>query len=372
MVISTWLFSSAMAQEICNDGIDNDGDGFVDCYDSECSGGETCADFYFGFPRNCEKAPTAFPEFDIKLQWASMDRTAFSSAAPVIGDIDRDGTPEIVVTNSADQTITVLDGISGYAVYGPIDVDFEISNTPAVGNIDDGDCATIFVGSLENGGPLRAYDCELKLIWTHNIDANRKAGLLSLADFNGDGDVELLHGDEIRDAATGELLLPGAGGFLREAAYGTLAFDLFPSTECPNCSGLEIIGAGKIYTVGTSGGVWTKELIRNINDVLPASEQFMIKPQEGNTSMVTVADFNEDGEVDVFLSGGISLGSEVRTAVVFWDISANSASIYYPDTNGALGTGRISVSDIDGNGALNAVFFTGNKLYALDHDMSLL
>ncbi|MEM9821817.1 MAG: hypothetical protein AAF985_12125, partial [Bacteroidota bacterium] len=46
-----WAFfflsiSCLQAQEICNNGIDDDNDGFIDCGDTECSGNASCSDAF--------------------------------------------------------------------------------------------------------------------------------------------------------------------------------------------------------------------------------------------------------------------------------------------------------------------------------------
>ncbi|MEL7006892.1 MAG: hypothetical protein AAFN93_29855, partial [Bacteroidota bacterium] len=107
----------SLAQEnICDDGIDNDNDGFVDCFDSDCSGSASCTDFFFGNSVVCEDEPTDNPNFGLRVQWASLERSANSHATPAIGDIDQDGTPEVVVSNKQDRIVTVLDGVVGKAV----------------------------------------------------------------------------------------------------------------------------------------------------------------------------------------------------------------------------------------------------------------
>jgi hypothetical protein len=42
----------ATAQEICNNGRDDDGDGFIDCYDNACSASTFCKDFFLGEDAN--------------------------------------------------------------------------------------------------------------------------------------------------------------------------------------------------------------------------------------------------------------------------------------------------------------------------------
>ena len=133
------------AQEICSDGIDNDNNGFIDCYDAACSGDEYCDDFYFGNAVLCQDPATQNPEFKIKLQCASANLTAFNSVPPAIGDIDGDGTPEVVATNRYLNTVTILNGATGATEVGPINVGYDVAKTVAIANLDNDDCAEIFV-----------------------------------------------------------------------------------------------------------------------------------------------------------------------------------------------------------------------------------
>src|SRR5207247_17581 len=99
--------SYSYAQEIgkCGDGIDNDGDGFVDCYDSECYSDKLCADFFIGKDASCESKPDTFPPFTMHLKYTSNKGTHHPNRL-IIGDVDNDNVPEIVTTfrgeNAAD------------------------------------------------------------------------------------------------------------------------------------------------------------------------------------------------------------------------------------------------------------------------------
>ncbi|MEO9853196.1 MAG: hypothetical protein ABJF65_20265, partial [Reichenbachiella sp.] len=378
-----------VAQEICGDGIDNDNNGFVDCYDSACSGDEFCDDFYFGNSVLCQDPATQNPAFEIKLQWGSDDLTAFNSVTPAIGDIDGDGTPEVVTTNRYLNTVTVLNGANGNTEHGPLDVGFDIAKTVAIANLNisaeealatgiDADCATIFVRGFKNGN-LRAYNCSLdSVLWSiPNTNTGNKVGLISLADFNGDGIVELLHGNEIRNANTGGVIIAGLGDFQDDVIHGTVAIDILPDAACANCEGLEIVAGGKIYSVDipdqtdrTVDPVGTRTLERDINDVLPPGSEFAIKNGWGwNFNTASIADYNQDGNIDVIISGGQYVSGSIRTAAVFWDVINFNVITFLPPQNHSAGTGRINIADIDGDGQLNCTFVSKQRLYALDENM---
>src|SRR6187402_2226331 len=57
--------------EICDNGIDDDGDFFIDCYDRECSLNSVCSDFFLGKDTQCEIRPESFPPFEMKLKYKS-------------------------------------------------------------------------------------------------------------------------------------------------------------------------------------------------------------------------------------------------------------------------------------------------------------
>ncbi|WP_420581479.1 gliding motility-associated C-terminal domain-containing protein [Reichenbachiella sp.] len=356
-----------LAQEICDDGIDNDNNGFVDCYDSACSGDASCSDFYFGNSVVCDDPATQNPVFQIKLQWASADRTAFNSVTPAIGDIDGDGIPEVVSTNRQDNTVTILDGATGNTEHGPLNVGFDIAKTVAIANLDDDDCAEVFVRGFKNNN-LRMYDCELNEVWSVNTNTGAKVSLISLADFNGDGVVELLHGNEIRNAHDGSVIIAGTGDFQDDELHGTVAIDILDDADCANCEGLEIVAAGVIYSVDIDTQTRTAE--RNINDILPAGSQFAIKNGWGwNFNTASVADYNQDGTMDVLYSAGQYVNGSIKTAVFFWDVENFNVISYVVPQNHSAGTGRINIADIDGDGQLNCTFVSKQRLYALDENL---
>src|SRR6187551_828423 len=57
--------------EICDNGRDDDNDGFVDCYDKECSLSPSCDNFFLGKDVLCNVKPDSFPPFSMKLKFKS-------------------------------------------------------------------------------------------------------------------------------------------------------------------------------------------------------------------------------------------------------------------------------------------------------------
>jgi len=96
----------AFSQESnCGDGIDNDGDGFIDCYDNNCSSNPTCKDFFIGGDKLCQAVPLQLPQFEMKSNTKSPDRTAHTLGRISVGDLDRDGIPELVSVHTDDKKL---------------------------------------------------------------------------------------------------------------------------------------------------------------------------------------------------------------------------------------------------------------------------
>ena len=73
--------------EICNDGLDNDQDGFVDIFDKDCSCNEQS---YNGLcDSDCQYLPDSFPPIGARVKWRSgkINEGSFASHI-IIGDID--------------------------------------------------------------------------------------------------------------------------------------------------------------------------------------------------------------------------------------------------------------------------------------------
>src|SRR6188508_1589226 len=55
--------------EICDNGIDDDADGFIDAFDTDCPCSLTAYQAYC--PIDCEYLPDSFPEIELSLKWRS-------------------------------------------------------------------------------------------------------------------------------------------------------------------------------------------------------------------------------------------------------------------------------------------------------------
>src|SRR5687767_13838584 len=136
----------AFAQETnCTNGLDDDGDGFIDCYDPDCALNTACDDIFIGNDATCTLTPPPAPAFTMTLDFASANETTNHFSRMVIGDLDRDGIPEIVTMNKYTNNLVILNGNGGAIKFQAIMAN---GATPeweiAIANLNNDNCAEIF------------------------------------------------------------------------------------------------------------------------------------------------------------------------------------------------------------------------------------
>ncbi|MBA4054321.1 MAG: hypothetical protein C0490_06390, partial [Marivirga sp.] len=360
-----------LAQETnCGNGIDDDGDGFIDCFDSNCASSVSCKDFYVGRDKLCQVPPTGVAKFEMKLGSKSPNRTNWSSTRIVAGDLDNDGIPEVVTLHHDDKKLYILDGRDLSIKYtGTITGTAEYFDH-AIGNVNSDNCAEIFIAEKDGGiFYISSYDCTGVLIWRKAISGQPIT--MGLADFDEDGKVELYYRNEILDATTGTRLVKGSGTWTAIDA-GPVAVDMLDASACTNCAGLELVLGGTIYSVNLGARTVDAGTLTLEKSIPVAASYFPKNTSFGwVTSLTSVADYNQDGSLDVLMSGATgSTGG--TTSVFFWDVKNDTYKIYQPPNNWKHGTGRLNIADIDGDGKSNTTFVSGSKLFALKDDFTLL
>ena len=91
----------------------------------------------------------SFPKFSLALESASENGTANHLGRAVVGDLDRDGIPEMVTINRYSKKIFILNG-ENVAGVNTIQKQLTVGYSPAyediaIANIDNDNCAEIFV-----------------------------------------------------------------------------------------------------------------------------------------------------------------------------------------------------------------------------------
>lgn len=365
------FFNTTYGQtEICNNGIDDDGDGFIDCYDKDCASSSYCEDFYFGRDSHCEVTPTKDPSFTIRELWRSANRTSSTLNRPSVGDLDGDGIPEVVSVNRVDRTVFILNGRDGTTIRSK-NVGYELEPDVAIAKIEPNEDAYIFLYGRSAGELEVLRSSDLSRVWRRNVrqhgGQNQLTGAIGLADFNGDGKVELYYKDEIRNAHNGEVIINGSNvNFNMDIVYSPVAIDILDDNECSDCSGLELVAGNIIYSVNIEAGTMTPR--KNLNNIITEnSKRYFTKfygPWNENWSSVSVADVNLDGHLDVVLTGAQG-NRGGPTAIFFWDVKNEKVLTYNPPNNSQTGAGRVNIADVNGDGKMNLSFVSGNNLFSL-------
>jgi hypothetical protein len=366
----TFILSTSLAQvEICNNGIDDDFDGFIDCYDGNCANNSACDGIFLGNDANCSVPPPAFPAFTMTLDFASPNETTNHFARMAVGDLDRDGMPELISMNRYTKKLFILNGNDG-SIKHEATVPFEPYWEIAIGNLNNDNCAEIFfIGFLDPPGPnnngvyIFAYDCQLNQLWQTAERLPADPINFGLSDFDGDGLVELYAKDEIYDAHTGTRIVKTTAANYTQINGGPVAADIVGDAR------QELILGLSIYQVNLGG----RTLDGGSLTLLQSRPEYFIRDDYNATS---IADYNLDGFLDIIASGS-TIGYDQNTTIFYWDVQNNVLKTYrdltgdYAPNGWKNGTGRVNIADLDGNGQLNVSYVSGKYLYALKEDMTL-
>ncbi len=388
----------------CSNGIDDDNDGFFDYYDGDClSEPDNPNDFIIDVA-NCEVRPQG-NLFAIEKAWDSPLQTSATRGSFALADLDKDGIAEVVSYNDETGYMYILNGQDG-SIENQIKVtdNEEFASYPAVGDVDGDGFGEIF--HVDRAGKVRGYNHNLTSMWTTKSAPASRTRPPLLADFNEDGKAELYYVNEIRDAATGNKLIEGSHGkniyssgndWNNHLAGVPVAVDILPQNGgCPDCDGLELALGHVVYSVDLVANQLTERL--NMDDVLTKIGHYHTdgyRPKqhsngEHNWSSTSVADFNQDGHLDIICSGTTgSLGGP--TTIFFWDIHNNTVRSFIPTRPASTipagfingygdfmgtkfwqkGVGALNIANIDNDPGLECTFMSGSSLYALDDDWNL-
>ncbi len=344
----------------CDDGVDNDGDGLIDIYDGECAAfyGMT---FVGEEDSDCSiMPPDSLSIFDfMDVAGNSQQNTVDTQSKMAIGDLDGDGIPEIIATSKWGKAVRVI-ASGGDPVYDAGELLDEFGSTGQDDIFPKGNYVyelEVLIADINGDGQVEVFSMagnrktpkkppenyylvaltyvngELEPLYDAVFMGDSRPGIMGIADFDGDGNSEIYYKNQIHAAETGVLLAQGTGDWDTEVNSAPVAVNILPST--PN---LELVTGGIIYSVPdlsnrNPGTPLTLTVAADINDIGAQfyPKQLFDADEYGltNFSSTSVADMNGDGHLDVVLSGarGSSTGN---TAIYFWDVHNNTYSYYEP------------------------------------------
>jgi hypothetical protein len=285
----------------------------------------------------CEGGSISDPAYNLEKRWEDLT-LGWMLSSPVMvnltddngnGRIDDNDVPDVIAAPYT-TGIYAMSGADGSRIWSVGSTQIEQS-TPAVGDVDFDGIPDVFVQGLYGSVLISGADGSTK--WTGTAGSNIKTycGAPGIADFEGDGSVEIYFGRLILDGETGAHLHEGTGG-QGTAIPGegpiSVAADIDLDGE------LELIGGNTVYdanarTICTASGL----------DGFPAVGNF---------------DSDPEGEVLVAASGGAYL----------YD---TDCSIIWTYAYSGYG-GPPAIADVDGDGLPEAIISYQSGIAVLDED----
>ncbi len=360
-----FLFSQT---ENCTNGIDDDGDGLIDCFDTECTCTGQCDDFYYTTCNaDCYYVPPC-GQITLGIQWSSTEETGTYSPL-VAGDMDADGIPDIVTTRTESPDLFVLDGATGATkVHILAPTVWPGGTAPAIADLDHDGFGEIVIVGFDRLLYCFEHDGTLKFTSAIQVGYHDRYrySVPNIADFDHDGWAEVNIGNQVFNGQTGALLAQGGptvsagehparviGGF---SFASPVPMDVLPDSFCPDCDGLEIVAGNQVLSVNLATGA----VVPVVTADAPMSDGF-----------TSIADFDRDGDLDAIVQGRKT--SNNFNTIFVWDIQTSTIMRQFQlFNNWQEGASRVNVADLNGDGQLEVSFVSFPRLYTLRNNFSVL
>ncbi len=362
---SQFLCNEQSCLEICDNGIDDDGDLLVDYFDPDCPCQDTMycgSPFYNICTPECE-VDVPIATFDQEVIWSRQNIRIANGQ--IVADINGDCTPDVIAVNTSGTLIEVLNSANGNQLFAaPANV-ASVYTQLAAGDVDNDGQAEIFVVASSGGNRLIRFDYDdgtnsLVQTWASSSTIFSTSAVPaanfspSLADVDFNGQPEIIVGNQIFNSQTGLELVNG--GLNNQGTFPlgssnfmtstTVAADVLGDETCVFCQGLELVAGGQVYTINiasyTNPGLNDMTVVRSYS--LPGSNQ-----TDGATRLV---DFDRDGDLDVVVTATLSATNNARLFV--WDIASETllgnVVDFLPNPNNNERIGAAAIGDVDNDG----------------------
>ncbi len=353
--------TSHFAPEICNNEIDDDGDGLIDCYDVQDCPCDTVP--------NC--VVTSMPaSFGMQAAWISPQDNLTSWVTPLVGNLNptQDSIPEIIVFK-ANNVIALPTEVLFFKGDGSdrnnppkMTVPGGFSD-PSIADLDRDGNVELFM--VDHEKRLRVYHGynpaanQAMQLWVISTDTiQSRLAHTHAADFDADGISEIYVGNEVYALDFSNPGAPQLKRILKGTGptggwsyfynfYNSFAADLLTPADCggdPDCNGLEIAAGFVIYSI---------DLDPNDGDGVQIKIQRNIKVSSGQNfsdGYTAVADVNLDGIPEVVVAGRLIQGNfptdqsgvYVWNKTGFWKFMANPYEVALNDEE----TGVLTIANV--------------------------
>ena len=279
---------------------------------------------------------------DGSVKWI-YDIGGCGDVAPVIYDMNMDGTLDVVINGSCNPTIFCINGETGELIWSKPSGGGD--SPPTVADIDNDGRPEVLFGNF-NGQIISLNGEDGSTDKT--IQADPFAAALqtepSLVDIDQDGDLEII-----------------AANYWNNDGLHVWAFDyettdvIWTNTVIDNDAEFHAYHAGAVADLDGDGrleyviGSWNGDL-RSIN-VEDGSDHWTIQVPESNFAAITVADIDSDGNLEVIMNNNDWITLDER----LWILAGEDGSVEWSYPLTFMSFRGYSVSDINGNGMLDLV-----------------
>ena len=336
--------SVAQTVEVCQNGIDDDVDGLVDCFDDDCCDSSICESFYFD---PCLEQECPFQgSFNFQIEKTPINNQQYQVTGQVLaGDVDFDGSVDIVALNEniAVELITANDEIIIHEESLPNYLSY------SMGDVIKGNSSAEIIVS---GKGLFCYDAEGNQLW-NNLNLSNPLKVLGIADFDQDGQAEIYGDNYIFNGQTGETIIieQTLNQFNPISSTGSaIAIDILPNEACNNCEGLEYVLGPHIFSIDLATQSARIE-VSNLN----------MDPFE---TFNAVADWDLDGTLDVI--------SRDLDKIEIWRSDGTVIRQVNRPTLGFPIIGLVNIGNLDSDPEPELSFIKENNMVALDNDLTAI
>jgi gliding motility-associated-like protein len=328
--------------EICGNGIDDDGDNLVDCFDPDCCGNSVCTTFYYNPCNEIECPFKGSLNFEMNSRTIGNNLILKTTEYIGTGDLNQDGTPDFVAVDDNNNTV-VIDGQSGQVITS-IGSQLGFINFAFGDVIPDLPGNEILIGDVDG---INCYNLDGNKIWQQN-EGNLSFTLsLEIADFNYDGLPEIYVENYILNGQTGEIIniLPSQTLNLGDYTIAMPA-NLFSDAECPRCAGLEYVLGNKVYALDIENKDF--EEVSAANSIPEALSGILV-------------DWNLDGTLEVI--------SFDFNNFYLWE--PRTGDLINTFSSPVLNRGVPNIGNLDNDPEPEISFVQINEMVAIDNDFNL-